>query len=185
MIELIVVVVILGVLAAALVPRMLSNRSREVQADAERAADLLGAAAKRDALTSQRIALEYDGDSATLRMMVMSTGAGDPAAPSLQQWRQDPLTPPVTLTGATLDEALADGAALDRGHWRVEFPQNMARAALCLVFTDERRENPWRVDLPARASRAIVTEGRRVNRGAFEGADSIDLDAAGQGDAAW
>lgn len=185
MIEVIVVVVILGVLMLAVVPRLRSGRDREVEAAAERVADLLSAAARRDALTSQRLALEYDKRTGVIRLMTMGSAEDEVAAPSLHIWRQDPVTPTVSLVDVLLKEAQTDGVPLDASNWRVEFPQNTLRPALTIILTDEQGDNPYRVDLPARGTRASTAPGLTLPPGSVEGAGTIDLDQSGKGNVTW
>lgn len=185
MIEVIVVVVILGVLMLAVVPRLRSGRDREVEAAAERVADLLSAAARRDALTSQRLALEYDKKTGVIRLMTMGSAEDEVAAPSLHTWRQDPVTPTVSVGDVVLKEAQTDGVPLDPSSWRVEFPQNTLRPALTIILTDEQGDNPYRVDLPSRGTRAMTTPGLTLPPGSVEGAGTIDLDQTGKGNVTW
>jgi prepilin-type N-terminal cleavage/methylation domain-containing protein len=184
-IEVIVVVVILGVLAAVAVPRLMAIRGSEAQAAAERIADLLSIAARRDTLTSQRLAVEFDGDAGELRLLTMSSPPDQAAAPSLQVWRVDRLAPVARLGDALLHEATAGSTTLDPRRWRVEFPQHTIRPALGLVVSDGEELAFRRIDLPSYGTRAVVTPGRTLSAGALEGAGFVDLDAIGQGDAAW
>jgi len=183
MIEMVVVVIILGVLALAVVPRLISVRGREVQAAAERVAELLSTAARRDSLLSQRLAVEFDGDAGSLRLVTMTAPGADVA--TLPEWRSDPLVPGAELGDVKLVEATSDGSALDRKHWRVELPQNTVRPAIGLVLSDAAGVVFWRVDLPPRGTRAEVTSGKVLPPGAAEGAGFLDLDALGQGESAW
>ncbi|MFA6043993.1 MAG: type II secretion system protein, partial [Phycisphaerales bacterium] len=70
MVELIVVVVMLGVLAGLVGPRLLGWTHRHTEAAALKLADLLSAASRRDTLSSQRVAVDYDAKRGTARMQV-------------------------------------------------------------------------------------------------------------------
>jgi len=176
-VELIVVIVILVVVAGAVAPRISAITGRATRASAEHAAQVLSAAARRDSLTSQRIALDYDGTR--LRMLVLDESYKDP-------WREDPLTPAADLSTVRVSEVLADTAPLDPTRWRVEFPQNTPRPALRLVLTDSRGRDPWRVELASRGGRAVVTPGdRAADAQAIEIDDAIDLDATGKSSEPW
>lgn len=183
MIEMVVVVVILGVLAMAVVPRMVSTRGREVQATAQRLADLLTIAARRDSLLSQRIAVEYDSRDGQLRLMRLLVPQPESGGPAV--WQPDALAPAADIGNARVLEAWMDGSSLDPKQWRVELPQNQMRPAIAMVLADAGGRNLWRVDLAPRATRAVVTAGQQVARDGVEGSEFVDLDAGGQGVTPW
>jgi prepilin-type N-terminal cleavage/methylation domain-containing protein len=180
LIEVLVVVVILVVLAGALVPRLASMGGREVRASAVAVGDLVSVAARRDALTSQRVALQFDADSGSLALMTMQTSSRDTGAPMTPEWHQDRLMPRVQL-GDTIMQASTDGVALDAKGWRVEFPQGGRRPALAIVLSDGAGKEHWRVDLPSIAAHAVVSSGNA--QGMSD--QTVDLDATGGGTAPW
>lgn len=173
-IEIIVVVVLIGVLATMVVPRIAVFMGRSTQAAAQRAAGVLSAAARRDALTSQRVAVEFDAEAGVLRMVVLTEDG--------EAWVRDPLTPAESLGQTRVEQASADSALLE-GSWRVEFSQSQLRPALSLLLTDARGNDPYRVELGARAARAVVSPGRGIGGAELDGA--IDLDATGRETQAW
>ena len=175
-IEVIVVAIILAVLAAAVAPRLVAMGGREVRASALAVGDLVSVAARRDTLTSQRVALEFDANNDSLVLMTMQA-ADDSGAVS---WRPDKLMPGVVL-GGTVMQASADGVALDAKGWRVEFPQGSRRPSLEIVLSDAKNKEHWRVNLPSIASHAAVSAGNA--QGASD--QSIDLDATGGGTSPW
>ncbi|MCC6951521.1 MAG: prepilin-type N-terminal cleavage/methylation domain-containing protein [Phycisphaerales bacterium] len=183
MVEMVVVVVILGVLAMAVVPRMISTRGREVQASALRLADLLTIAARRDSLLSQRIAVEFDARDGRLRLVTLVVP--EPESGAAAVWKPDALAPAADIGNARVLEAWADGSSLDPRQWRVELPQNQMRPAIAMVLADAGGQNLWRVDLAPRATRAVVTAGQTPAREGVEGSEFIDLDANGQGVTPW
>jgi type II secretory pathway pseudopilin PulG len=180
LIEVIVVVVILAVLAAVIAPRIISPAGQQTRASALAIGELVSAAARRDTLTSQRIALDFDRDKQRLTLMTLVTSTGDTPT---TEWREDRLIRHVDLIADTrLEEALADGVALDAKGWRVEFPQGGRRPALELVFSDPFNKEHWRVELPSGAFHAAVHQGQ-FSDGVTD--QSIDLDATGGGTAPW
>ena len=172
-VEIIVVLVIMAVLAAAVVPRLAAMSGRQTRADAETVAELLSIAARRDELTSQRVALDYDADRSSLRLLTRRTDSGE--------WRQDPLAPDAQLNGSVVESVESEGVELDSRHFRIEFPQGSRRPSLSLVLTDDRKRESWRVSLSAGASRAALAPAS--SRVLPDG--SIDLDAAGKAEEAW
>ncbi|MDX2130678.1 MAG: prepilin-type N-terminal cleavage/methylation domain-containing protein [Planctomycetota bacterium] len=174
MVEMLVVVILLGVLVGVAAPRLAVIAGRGTEATAVRAGALLSDAARRDALTSQRLAVEFDAARGTLALLTIDPEDG--------VWREDPLAPRVEIGGATLREATADGVTLDGTNWRLELPRNTPRPAIRLVFTNSRGADAWTVDLASRASRATVRAGTAV--GAGEG-ESVDLDEVARGEQPW
>ena len=161
------VVVILVVLAGAIGPRLAAMGGREVRASALSVGDLVSVAARRDALTSQRVALEYDGERS--RFVLMTVDAASPGV-----WREDKLMPPLDL-GDTRLEASVDGVGLDAKGWRVEFPQGSRRPALQILLSDAKNKEHWRVELPSSAAHAAVSAGNSLGMSD----QAVDLDAGG------
>jgi prepilin-type N-terminal cleavage/methylation domain-containing protein len=179
-VELIVVVVILAVLAAAIGPRLAAMGGREVRASAMEVGDLVSVAARRDALTSQRVAIEFEGDKSRLVLMTMDvapSGGGSPVA----EWREDKLIPPVLLGNTKITDASTDGVALDARGWRVEFPQGGRRPALALILSDPKGKEHWRVELPSSAAHAAISPGNALGMSD----QAVDLDAGGGGTSPW
>lgn len=172
-VEIIVVLVILSVLAAAVVPRLAAMSGRQARADAEAVAELLSIAARRDELTSQRVALDFDAERGSLRLLTRRADAAD--------WRPDPLAPDAQLRGSFLESVESEGVDLDPDRWRIEFQQSGRRPPVTLVVTDDRKRDSWRVTLPVGASRAALAPA--ASRLAPDG--SIDLDAVGRSEEPW
>lgn len=176
------VVIILAVLAGAIGPRLAAMGGREVRASALEVGDLVSVAARRDALTSQRVALEFEGDRGRLVLLTMDGGSSaDGSARPPGEWREDTLIPAVTLGNARITDALTDGVALDPRGWRVEFPQGARRPALELILSDVKGKEHWRVELPSSAAHAAVSPGNALGMND----QSVDLDATGGGTTPW
>ena len=171
-VEVIVVLVLLGILAAAVAPRLATLTGRQTRADAQAVAELLSIAARRDSLTNQPVAIEYDAGQARLRML---TRRGVTA-----EWRSDPLAPDAELKASFVESAETDGMDLNPERFRVEFAGALRRPSLSIVLADQSKRESWRVSLAPGASRAVITPASvRITDG------SIDLDAAGKGEEPW
>jgi prepilin-type N-terminal cleavage/methylation domain-containing protein len=178
-IEVIVVIVILGVVGAIIGPRLSSLGGRQTRADAQGIAEILSIAARRDELTSQPVALEFQAERGSIRMLVFSPQSGDDGRP---QWHVDRMAPAAELRDSVISSVQSDGTELDVRRWRVEFAQNSRRPDLHIVIKDERHGDTWRIELPAGSTRALVVAGD-APVGAGDG--SIDLDLAGKSEESW
>jgi prepilin-type N-terminal cleavage/methylation domain-containing protein len=178
-VEVIVVVVILVILAAAVGPRLAAMGGREVRASAMEVGELVSVAARRDALTSQRVAIEFEGDKG--RLVLMTVDAAPAGGGAVAQWREDRLIPPVMLGKTKIADALMDGVSLDARGWRVEFPQGGRRPALELILSDAKGKEHWRVELPSSAAQAAIAPGNALGMSD----QAIDLDASGGGTSPW
>lgn len=177
LIELIVVVVLLGLIAAVITPRLFESTSRRAGECARELTMLLSVAAHRDALAADRLALEFDGASRTLRMLVLRSGDGE------AQWRADPLVNDVVISeGATLT-AFVDGRELEAGGWRIAMPPSEPRPTIELRLSlAGARTGGWAITLFPAASSAHLQAPGATARPALS---SIDLDGEGVGDRPW
>lgn len=183
-VELLVVLIMLTILAGVIAPRLVSGSSRSAEADVRRAAELMSTAGRRDTLTSQQIAIDYDGATSTMRMLVLRLpSAADAARGSEPEWVDDRMTMRVELKDVRLLSATADGAELDARRFRVEFKQSGVRPGLVLMFGQDADKPLWTVSLPPGAFRA------RVSAGMGDIADGeqamIDLDQVGKAEEPW
>lgn len=175
MVELIVVVVMLGVLAGLVGPRLLGWTHRDTEAAALKLADLLSAAARRDLLSSQRVSIDYDAKRGSARMQVLTVNGRD------SSWENDPLVPEVGFGDVKITIATADGVSMNAAGWRVEFSGSVARPAVGVVLAGDRGKETYRVDLASRGARAVVTNSAVPP----DGIEPLDLDAAGKEEAPW
>lgn len=175
-VEVIVVMVVLAVLAGAIVPRLTSSAGRRARVEAQALASTLSAAAMRDAVSSQRVALDFDG--ATLRAMAYGSIDEDPDTARL--WRPDPLIPEARLRELSLAAVQTDLARLSGETFRIEFPRMGRRPAIELHLVDSRGV-AWQVSLASGATRALA--GSQLEQVADAGV--VDLDASGQGRHPW
>src|SRR5690606_39016870 len=118
-VEVIVVMVVLAVLAGAIAPRLTSSAGRRARVEAQAVARTLSAAAMRDTLSSQRVALDFDGG--VLRALALGATGDDPDV--ARAWRIDPLIPEARLTVLSFFGGAADLQRLDVSSFRLEFPR--------------------------------------------------------------
>ena len=180
LVELVTVVVILAVLAGLVTPRLISSDDRRARAEAESAADLLSAAARRDLFTSQRIAVEYDSRDGRLRVLTRRPLDAGSFGSADERWLEDPLAPSVQFQDLSIEEVMAAGARLDARRFRIEFPPAGTRPEVVLVLADS-RGSKWTARLGALHERAGITEGL----GAAADTGWVDLDATGRREDPW
>jgi prepilin-type N-terminal cleavage/methylation domain-containing protein len=184
LVELIVVLVLMAVITGVIAPRLVSGASRSAEADVRRAAEILSAAGRRDTLTSQQIAIDFDSQSSQLKLLVLRMpSAIDAARGAAPEWIDDPMTMHVELKDVKLLSAAADGAALDPGKFRIEFRQSGVRPSVLLTFGQSEDRPAWTVSLPPGAFRAKVTAGE--DRFADVEQTAIDLDRSGKAEEPW
>jgi prepilin-type N-terminal cleavage/methylation domain-containing protein len=182
LIELVVVLIILGVVSGIIAPRLLSGSSRAAEADVRKVAELVSAAGRRDTMTSQQIAIDYDGTEFSLLVLRMPTAA-DAARGIPPTWVRDQLSMPVQLQDAVLSSVSIDGAELDPSRFRIEFLQRGQRPSVVMLFGQTRGPATWTVSLSTGSFRANVFGGE--DRDAAMDVTSIDLDLAGKGEEPW
>jgi type II secretory pathway pseudopilin PulG len=184
MIELIVVVVVLAVLAGIAVPRMLAGDNRRAQAEAESVAMLLTQAARRQMLTTSRIAAEYDADFGAFKIMVLKPGDAANFDGRDRVWTQDPLLNSVPLASLEVVTATSNAASLDPRRFHAELSDAGGRVALALLLRDPSTGSEWTVRLPLAGDRALLIAGRDQRDPQLD-PDTIDLDDAGRRDSPW
>jgi hypothetical protein len=89
--------------------------------------------------------------------------------------------PDVGLSTVKLTLATSDGVTLNAASWRVEFSGSSSRPAVGVVLVGDMGKETYRVDLPSRGTRAIVTNSATPP----QGIEPLDLDAAGKGETPW
>jgi prepilin-type N-terminal cleavage/methylation domain-containing protein len=181
LIELVVALVLVAVLAGLIIPRLVSTGDRKSRAEAASVAELVSVAARRAALSTQRIALDFDSE---LGLRVLALRARDPQsfAPGNVEWQPDVLAPPPSLSQVRVVSAISDGRALPAGRWRVEFAPGSRKPDLMVALEDD-QGRAWTVVLPSEAQTAGLVSGSPRDVGVLS--TSIDLDATGKADQPW
>lgn len=187
MVELIVVVVVMTVIAAAIIPRFAGNEARAAEQEARNVKEFFSSVGTRAALTSQALQIEY---SSANRQFVMKTARAvkDPADfASEREWLADPLLAPVKLEHVNVKMISSDGLPGDVGAFLVELPVGRPRPALVVILTQakEGELGAWRVELPSEGVQALVRKTDPLDAGLPTPGTSEDLDASGMGDNPW
>lgn len=178
MLEMLVVIVILGLIAAVIAPRVMRTQDREAEAAVARLADLFSAAARRDEFGSQALALSIDKDRSRVELWSRTRESGGKT-----QWKADPLTPAVDVSALEITGVTSGLRELDPQEWWFEFPQTSLRPSLTITARSLRSTSTWTIELPAGASQATLTQASTLR--ARDQIGVVDLDATGKADAAW
>jgi prepilin-type N-terminal cleavage/methylation domain-containing protein len=184
LVELVVVVVILAVLAGLAVPRMLLNSDRKGRTEAEAAALLLTQAARRQMLTTARVAVEYDAEDGALKIVSLKPGDLASFDGRDRVWVEDPLLPRVPLEALEVVSGTSSTAALDPRRFHAELSGQNGRVTFGLVLRDKAAGSQWTVRLPLTSDRALLASGHETKDEQSD-PDSIDLDDAGRRDSPW
>lgn len=183
LIELIVVIILLGVTAAIVIPRMFGNDAKRAEQAARSVASMLTAVAQRDATAFDPMLIAYERDESTLEVRVMRTGEDEQRA-----WKPDLFIGSVSLEDAALRSAEIDGNRLDERGWSIEIPVNTPRPTIELVVgmaEDARSARAWRVTLLPGASSARMTDASAAIDASAASEVVVDLDALGMQETPW
>ena len=186
------VVVMLGVAAGLVVPRLAPASARSMDAELDAIASVLTAVAQRDAVSSQRLAIEYDPEENEIAVLVFqkSAGAGNDEE---SNWRRDPFLGTLRLGGTSIGRAFVGGVRYDEEPFRIDLAPGTPRPDIALVvvpagetvFGDE----VYRVELNASAIDAEVLSARpggdsaEVEDGSTP--SRVDLDDMGLSEEPW
>ncbi len=177
LIELVVVIVLLAIFAGAVAPRFLSLGSRRAESEVQAVAALLSAAAMRDELTSQPIALAFDAETSRLSMLSVQAASAD----AVPLWKQDPIVAPVALSDARIVSIQSGVRTLDPREWRVDFPQIEPREKLTIELADAKDDARWVLILSPTATAASLIPGSEKDLPT----DETDLDQIGREEDTW
>lgn len=181
LIELVVVIVIIGIAASAVVPRLVRDDSKRAEASARAVRDVVSSAATRTELTGRRVALTYDARSHAVKVMEFRWAGLPTDWEAGGVWQEDMLIPPASLEDAEITAVRADAFSADPRSWTIEFAPGTRRPALSILVAQPNTPRSWRVDLASGSMRAEVS--RSDAPGAGESV--IDLDRTGASETAW
>jgi hypothetical protein len=156
---------------------MVAPDRHQAEAAARSLRDAVSAAARRESLTSEPVALDYDSETGVLSVLTPVPREGGDWSRAIV-WRPDPMTPPVAIAPLEIVKALSDDVPLSLKRWRVVMEAADRRPALRLSLRAATGQS-WTIDLPSDAAAASLSEGDDAP------ATSIDLDRSGMRDAAW
>lgn len=177
LIEAVVAIVILVILTGVIVPRLVGVGSRRAAESVQRVADVLSAAALRQELTSDRLAVEFDSESRSLLVQTLTRASGAPAA----EWRPSPLIPGIVLEGIELRAVSVGLVALDPAKWRVELARSQQRPRILVEAAEPGGDVFWTILLEPAAMRCtVVSPGQPI-----PDSGEVDLDRQGGGNDAW
>ncbi|QOJ00718.1 MAG: prepilin-type N-terminal cleavage/methylation domain-containing protein [Phycisphaeraceae bacterium] len=185
LIELVVVLLVVGILAGSIVPRLVGQERRAAEATAKGVREMLSALGTRAMLSPQASALSYDSTLDRLIVEVRKVADNPADFDRVPTWEPDPLTAPVVLGDLELRSAWINGATADVRRLRVEMSPGAERPSISLLLVLPKEGGAWRVDLPARSGRATVVTTTEGDPGPGEESGVVDLDRGGQGEVAW
>jgi prepilin-type N-terminal cleavage/methylation domain-containing protein len=184
LLELVVVLVVLAVLAALAVPRLLASTNRKGRTEAEAVASLLTQAARRQMLTTVRVAVAYDDHDRAVSVVSLKPSDFSNFDDMERVWVSDPLLPRVNLEELDVVSAVSNTAALQAQNFRAELSDAGSRVSFSMIVRDRTTGTEWTIALPLTADHAVLTEGRDL-RDLQTDPDTIDLDDAGRRDSPW
>jgi prepilin-type N-terminal cleavage/methylation domain-containing protein len=184
MIELIVVVVILGVMAAAIVPRMFGNERRAAENEIRQVTSFLSTVASRSALSSQSLGIRYSAADGRMELYSLRArgNAGDFAA--ARDFLPDPVTLPVRLNHVKLSAATVGGLPVDQSQLWVEFAAGAPRPSVVMVFEFDKRA-AWHVELSGDESQAVYAATELTDNATPRYSRTDDLDKKGASQTPW
>lgn len=187
LIELLVVILLVAVMAGLVAPRVFNSGRRQAEFESSQITQLLSIAARRAALSSEVVAVEYDGSVPQLTLV--SLREEQSGRTRRRNWTQDPLVPPVVLSAVDILSAAADGQALGSagGKWWIDFNPTEPRPAIWLLVGARGSDSgsQWQVELLPEDTDASRRTMSQPSRASTSGAMRIDLDANNQGNTIW
>ncbi|MDP7005360.1 MAG: type II secretion system protein [Phycisphaerales bacterium] len=176
LIEMIVVIIILGVMAAMVVPRMSGNRDREFNLITDQVADVVLMFAHRISTSNQPSGLRYLPETRQLELLSKVEEDGE------RFWRIDPLSSPIKFPDWITQDSVSiytDGEFSDTTQWPLTTTPGEMRPHIEVVIEWEERSAIISL-APHAIGPNIWLDG--------QGSDPImpiDLDAEGRGRDEW
>jgi type II secretory pathway pseudopilin PulG len=201
MVEMIVVIILIGVLAAIVLPRFMGTRDRAAGAESETVRQLMSSLGQRLTLSGQGVALQFEPEARRFSLL-MRADTGSQATTSAtarpnDEWKPMPLVRPVTLASTRLAALVVDGRSIPvttiNGNagapYQLEFQPGRARPVVSIVLVREdlaADDAPaFQIDLPSSEPVAKVRSIASARTFMPLQTRGEDLDAAGRRDKAW
>ena len=181
LIEVIVVVIVIGLLATVLVPRLTSTRKQRFELFTSQVSDLLMMYAQRDNLGRRPIGLRVDTSSTPPTMQVV---VRQEDATNSQDWTRDVSIRPVKLPEFVRADDIvlfADGEVVNIINWTLGHVPGENRPAIEVTIRDDQNQYESTLTL---SSYGISPQRRGEYRAAAR-AQQVDLDAEGRSQEEW
>lgn len=179
LIEMTVVVLVIGILAAVALPRLGNNQSRSFDLVADKVTDLLMMYAQRESVGRRPVGLWEDRENGRLALVVLDVD--ETGADGQPQWVLDRFVRPVELPESVeIDEVQADGQRTDISQWPLQTEPGQNRPAIAIIL-----RGPRDVVTVALASHALSPV--KVSGDAYHDylGGPVDLDASGRDREDW
>lgn len=180
-IEIIVVIIMLGVLAGVIIPRMGSQPARQAAREADAIAALLSDAAQAAQFSSRPVAARFT--PATKRWEIVTAEAVG------AEWSLRAPRRPVEMDAAAISSVIVDNQQRQAdAEFFIEFLPGRPRPVATVLLTSSAKANggrAWQIDLWPGALNARVRGLDSEAAAAAPLDDSIDLDASGQRGTPW
>ncbi len=204
MVEMIVVIILIGVLAAIVLPRFMGTRDRAAGAESETVRQLMSSLGQRLTLSGQGVALQFEPEARRFSLLMRADSGSQSTAsasatvkPSSDEWKPMPLVRPVVLASTRLSALVVDGRSIPvttiNGNagapYQLEFQPGRARPVISIVLVREDlagEDAPaYQIDLPSSEPVAKVRSIASARTFMPLQTRGEDLDAAGRRDQAW
>lgn len=172
--------VLLGLIASMMVPRLLGNESRVFQLTCDQVADMLTMFAKRESLGSKPIGLLYDPDRHWLYVMEFDAEEDSRLRDAI--WQHDMLIRPVRLPDfVELTDVRSDGDSVDISAWPLTNRPGQTRPAVTISLRGPEGESVT-FHLP---SHAVAPQRFGDGARTTSHPSPIDLNAMGRSRGEW
>jgi len=184
LVELVVVVVLVGILAGLIVPRLVSTSGKQSENEAETLRLFLTQLAERASLSGELLAVDFDPAKQQLGPLAYRSTPAVSGAAETVAWVKPGLVRPVTLAVTKLAGVSIDGRRLPPGTpWRFELGGSTMtpRGVLSLSLAAETAgSESWQVDLLP--GEFIARKARIKSQADWRPSQSrsVDLDAQGR-----
>lgn len=134
LVEMIVVIIIIGIMASIILPRLVGNENRRFQLAVDEVSDLLMMYAQRESLGTKPVGFWEDAQKHRLVLMTLDIDERTPNDPAL--WIIDPTVRPVKLPDDVEVVAIhVDGEEVDLTEWPLQANPGESRPDLVVILS--------------------------------------------------